>query len=189
MMEMWERTMTKISPLRQMRAACALFAVSILLAACGGPTPYGGADQRGYGYSETRIEQNRYRVKFAGNSATARETVENYLLYRSAELTVDAGYDFFVIETRATDKDTYYRSTFDDFPGYGFYYHRFPYHRGYGYGGSVSTTTRPITQYTAYADIVMFKGAKDDRNVKAFNAADVLRTLGPRIRRPEPPAS
>ena len=160
-----------------------------VIAACGGPTPYGGADNRGYGYSETRIEKNRYRVKFAGNSQTTRETVENYLLYRSAELTKQAGYDFFVIETRATDKDTYYRSTFDDFPGYGFYYHRFPYYGRRGYGGSVTSTTRPISQYTAYADIVMFKGAKNDRDVKAFNAQDVLRTLGPRIQRPAPPSA
>lgn len=166
-----------------------LIAVSMVLgtlvAACGGPTPYGGANDQGYGYSETRIEKNRYRVKFSGNSLTTRETVENYLLYRSAELTKQSGYDYFVIETRATDKDTYYRSTFEDYPGYGFYYHRFPYHR-HGYGGSVSTTTRAVTRYTAYADIVMFKGVKDDRDVKAFDAQDVIEWLGPRIRRPQP---
>ena len=168
----------------------ALAALAFAVAACGAPTPYGGADNRGFGYSETRLEKNRYRVKFAGNSLTTRETVENYLLYRAAELTVQEGYDFFIIETRATDKDTYYRSTFDDFPGYGFYYHRFPYHRRYGgYGGTVTTTTRPISQYTAYADIVMFKGTKDDRNVKAFDASEVLRALGPRIRRPPPPTT
>ena len=177
------------SPFGRVMAIAMTVLVGALVAACGGPTPYGGADNRGYGYSETRIEKNRYRVKFAGNSQTTRETVENYLLYRSAELTKQAGYDFFVIETRATDRETYYRSTFDGYPGYGYYYHRFPYHRGYGYGGSVTTTTRPITQYTAYADIVMFKGSKDERNVRAFNAADVLRTLGPRIRRPPPPSS
>ena len=180
--------MTHYLPFGRISAIAATLILGMFLAACGGLTPYGGADNRGFGYSETRIEKNRYRVKFAGNSQTTRDTVENYLLYRSAELTKQSGFDFFVIETRATDKDTYYRSTFNDFPGYGFYYHRFPYHRGYGYGGSVSTTTRPVSQYTAYADIVMFKGTKNDRDVKAFNAQDVLRTLGPRIQRAVPAA-
>jgi hypothetical protein len=40
------------------------------------------------GYSDQQIESNRFRVSFAGNSLTARETVERYLLYRAAELTV-----------------------------------------------------------------------------------------------------
>ena len=46
---------------------------------------------RGYGFSEQRIEDDRYRITFRGNSSTSRETVENSLLYRAAELTVQTG--------------------------------------------------------------------------------------------------
>lgn len=168
-----------------------LMLVGAFAVACSTPTPYQTTDNRGYGYSETRIEKNRFRVKFSGNSLTRRETVENYLLFRSAELTKMAGYDYFVFSTQATDEKTYYRSTFDGFPGYGHYYHGFDRYGRYGrYGGGVGTTvTTPVTQYTAYADIVMFKGSKNERDVKAFDADDVLNSLGPRIQRPPPPSS
>lgn len=64
------------------------------LTACATPTPYQPA-VRGQavsgGFSDTRIEANRFQVNFAGNSLTSRETVERYLLYRAAELTVAQG--------------------------------------------------------------------------------------------------
>jgi len=59
------------------------------LTACATPTPY-QPNIRGQaasgGYSEVRIEPDRFRVNFAGNSLTSRETVEGYLLFRAAEL-------------------------------------------------------------------------------------------------------
>ena len=58
------------------------------------------------GFAETQIEANRWRVTFSGNSLTSRDTVERYLLYRSAELTVQQGYDWFAAGDRATDKST-----------------------------------------------------------------------------------
>ena len=57
------------------------------------------------GYSEQKIENERYRISFKGNSMTGRETVENYLLFRAAELTLQTGYDTFTIVNRDTDKD------------------------------------------------------------------------------------
>ena len=77
-------------------------ALGLLLAACAGkPTPYQPA-QGGFGYSEQQTEENRYRVSFAGNSATSRQTVEDYLLYRAAELTVQTGHDWFQVVDRNT---------------------------------------------------------------------------------------
>ena len=47
-------------------------ALGLLLAACAAnPTPYQAA-QGGFGYSQQQTEENRYRVTFAGNSATSR---------------------------------------------------------------------------------------------------------------------
>ena len=72
-------------------------AILALLGACKGqPTPYQPAVD-GYGYSEQGIEDNRYRVIFAGNDYTKADTVQNYLLYRAAEVTLDHGYGIYTM--------------------------------------------------------------------------------------------
>ena len=45
-----------------------------LLAGCGQATPYQPA-RDGYGYGEQQIEDNRYRVAFAGNELTTAEAL------------------------------------------------------------------------------------------------------------------
>jgi hypothetical protein len=84
-----------------------------LLAACVTATPYQPAPPRGFGYSEERLDQNKYRVTFRGNSLTKRETVEDYLLYRAAELTLQNGYSHFLIIGRDTEAKTRYRYWID----------------------------------------------------------------------------
>ena len=70
-------------------------ALALGLAACVGPTPYQPmAPERG-GYTEQRLSENQYRVVFAGNERTPPAQVEQFLLRRAAELTVQAGYDWF----------------------------------------------------------------------------------------------
>ena len=89
-----------------------LFA-ALVLTACATPTPYKPADSQGEaGYSDQRLTENRVRVIFRGNSATLRETVENYLLLRSAEVTREAGYSWFEFDTRNTQADTNYYTDF-----------------------------------------------------------------------------
>ena len=86
-----------------------IVSLSLLLAACAGkPTPYQAA-QGGFGYSEQQTEENRYRVSFAGNSASSRQTVEDYLLYRAAELTVQTGHDWFQVFDRNTVQENWQR--------------------------------------------------------------------------------
>ena len=53
-----------------------------------------------------RSRHDRYRISFKGNSLTDRETVENYMLFRAAELTLQSGYDTFTIVNRDTDKNS-----------------------------------------------------------------------------------
>ena len=59
------------------------------LAACATPTTYQpnipGQKAAG-GYSEQRVEENRFRINFQGNTLTSRESVEGYLLFRAAEV-------------------------------------------------------------------------------------------------------
>ncbi|MEQ8806303.1 MAG: hypothetical protein RIE87_11705 [Rhodospirillales bacterium] len=180
---------------------CVLLAVVLGLAACAAPTPYGpasGADgARGHGYWEQGLEDNRIRVTFSGNTVTPRETVENYLLYRAAEITLARGRDHFVVATRGTDKTTAYHTSYDydgpfgfGFgPSFGFYgpgrgwccgFHG--YH-GYSYfGGHAETTSRPVDRYTAHADVVLGRGPKPD-GADAYDARAVIARLAPAITR------
>jgi hypothetical protein len=161
---------------------------ALLLAACASETPYGPrGDGRGYGFAEQRIESNRYRITFRGNSLTSRETVENYLLYRAAELTIQKGYDHFIVVEDDTEKSTSYRTTGGPDPY--FYYgagRRFPY---YGYGfrwgpGFYDNDIREVTRYTAVAYILMYEGEKP-RKSNAYDAESVRDNLREFIRRPE----
>src|SRR3546814_9213446 len=86
-----------------------LFPYTTLFRSCASPTPYQPATGYGFnrtGFSEQRIESNRYMVSFSGNSLTSRETVERYLLFRAAELTVQQGFDHFILVDRNTDRKT-----------------------------------------------------------------------------------
>ncbi|MCP2871715.1 CC0125/CC1285 family lipoprotein, partial [Salmonella enterica] len=85
-----------------------------LLAGCATPTPYqplGAPTGVRGGFSAQQIERDRFRVTLAGTQVTSRERVENYLLSRAAELTVQQGYDGFTMMARDTDKHTSVQST------------------------------------------------------------------------------
>ena len=145
-----------------------------MLAGCGGqPTPYQPATD-GYGYREQQIEDNRYRVTFAGNDLTAADTVQNYLLYRAAELTLDQGYDYFTVVDREVERSTAYWGTADTGLGSGYFTRSGDFIGGLGF---TTYSARPIDRYTAYADIVMFEGEKPKGDVNAYDARDVLRRL------------
>jgi len=83
-------------------------AAALSLAACTTPTPYQplqtGAVSSG-GYTDLRISSDRFRITFQGNTITDRETVESYLLYRAAEVTREAGYDWFSMVERDTERE------------------------------------------------------------------------------------
>jgi hypothetical protein len=166
--------------------------LTVLLAACASPTAYQPLMEHGSGgYSETRIEADRYRVEFTGNSLTARETVEYGLLIRAAELTLQAGGDYFLIVERDTDAKSRLVSTgFDRGPFYAHfspvYYAWSPRHGWVGYRdpfvgfGSAwgRTEYREVTRFKASAEIFIRKGARPD-DPNALDARQVLINLQP----------
>ena len=161
----------------------AVLAPALLIAGCAVPTPYAPAVD-GKGYKEQQLESHRYRVSFAGNSVTPRETVENYLLYRAAEITLQNGKDLFRIVAQETETETRYRTTLSGLSGFGF--HRFPYYYQPVFGSVASGTSRPITSYEAFANIIVVSGEDDSQDDQTYDARDVLQKLGPTIVRPDP---
>lgn len=77
-----------------------VFAIFVL-AGCATPyQPLAFPIGRYGGYTDIPWDANTFRVSFAGNPFTSSQTVEIYLLYRCAELTVQHGHDFFVVVER-----------------------------------------------------------------------------------------
>lgn len=80
-------------------------ALAVLVAACATQTAYQPAPERGaYGHTTTKLTERRYRVTFTGNSLTDKETVQDYMLLRAAEVTLENGYDWFRPVTRETER-------------------------------------------------------------------------------------
>jgi hypothetical protein len=173
-----------------------LAAAVVGLAACSSATPYQPIEGRPYGYASTLLEQDRARVVFRGNSLTDRLTVENYLLYRAAEVTVQNGFDYFVTVNRSTDAETQllqsggtlrprFGGFYSPYIGRLFYDYRYfgpawgwrPFYDPY-FADPVHF--REITRFEATAEILMRKGPKPD-DADAYDAREVLARLRDQI--------
>ena len=130
-------------------------------------TPYQPAVRTHYGYAETQTDVNRVRVSFAGNSDTSRETVELYLLYRAAEVTLQRGYDYFVVADHSVEARTEYAASGPPLPPI-----------------APARRYREISSCTAVSDIIMHRGARPPAAQNAFDARTVYANLAGRISRP-----
>ncbi|PWE17435.1 hypothetical protein DDZ18_07075 [Marinicauda salina] len=82
--------------------------LAVLLAACAATqTVYGPAadTERAIGYSEQRIESDRWRVSFTAGPDASAATAERLALRRAAELTLESGNEWFEIVRRASDRE------------------------------------------------------------------------------------
>lgn len=192
-------------------------ASATVLVACATATPYQPASKPGGfdGFSQTMIENDRARVTFGGNSLTKRDTVENYLLYRAAEMAVERGFDYFELQQRDIEQNKRVSVTpgigfngYDPYFGYSFYrprygwsrpyaYSRFGGYRrgaGFGYRGGFDPfydpffndyDVREITKYRASAEVKFGNGPKPASKDNAFTAREVLQNLSSAITFPE----
>lgn len=166
---------------------------ALALSACATATPYApaGYNNSRYGYADQRIDENRFRVSFSGNSVTSREQVEMSLLLRAAEITLETGNDWFATVNRATERDVRYATSPDPFfyDRYRYWGPSWRYHRGgfwrpwYDPFGP-SFDVREIDRYEAAAEIVVGDGPKPSGDSNAFDAREVVQNLGPRLARP-----
>lgn len=184
--------------------AAVLGASLIMLSACATTTPYQEASKLGAfdGYSQTLIESDRARVSFGGNSLTELETVENYLIYRTAELTKERGYDYYTLIDSDLEVDTRLRSSGSSFSrfgssrfGTGFnnvgfgrrgFGSRGFGRRGFGFGFNRFNDfdLREIKKYRAIAE-VKFGSGPTPEDERSFDASEVIENLGPSIVYPE----
>jgi hypothetical protein len=143
------------------------------------------------GYVDTRINANTVIVSFSGNTLTPQRTVEAYLLYRCAQVTVENGYDYFVVTSTTglamnleiatrnataavTSPGKLYRTNFTT-----------THYKSYRatptamppYGETVDT--QDLDPHGAVAVIKMFSGRIPENLPHAFSATDVIAHLGP----------
>jgi hypothetical protein len=162
------------------RARClAAMGVLLGLAACASAPALYQAATGTLGYSDQQIESNRYRVSFSGNSATPLDKVQDYALYRAAELTLANGADYFKVVSRNTQSNS------GGYGGPSF---------GVGVGGGSGNVGVGLSSilgggyaqgnYTVTMDILTFQGTKPANETDAYDAHEVVRRLEPTIQRP-----
>jgi hypothetical protein len=178
----------------------AILALGGALAACETATPYqplNAGSRTSGGYSDTKITADRWRVSFRGNTLTSRETVETYLLYRAADLTVAQGFDWFEPVDRHTDKKVEVDPAPGFYGGFGYGYGWRPYwrHYGFGYGwrgwdpywGDPFFDTTVTQKFEASAEIVMGHGQRPEGDHRAMDAREVMTNLRPHVIPPKAP--
>jgi hypothetical protein len=72
-----------------------LLLLGVFLSSCA--TPY---QRQGFfiaGYSETQLDKNIFQVSFRGNQNTSRERASDFALLRSAEVTTENGFRYFIV--------------------------------------------------------------------------------------------
>ena len=179
----------------------AIAAALLSLAACATPTPYqplSSASEIEGGYTDRQLAEDRYRVTFAGNMLTERERVESYLLFRSAELTLEKGYDWFLIVDHEMDheiareirRDPAYTPWFGSayaewrpywrYQGQGQAWRDWdPYHGDRFWTHDVDIVT--VERFEATAEIKLGRGQAPAGESQYFDARNVIADIGPRV--------
>ena len=81
-----------------MKKIMVIAASALILLSCAGTPEYVRAEKPGeYGYYDSRVQDNIFRVSFKGKVNTHPTYIKNFLLFRCAELTVESGYQYFMI--------------------------------------------------------------------------------------------
>lgn len=155
-----------------------IFLSALILAACATQPLYSPASRPdGPGYWETRLTENRYRVSFVGRNTTSSEEVKNYALLRAADLTLDAGYDWFKVierETQQTIRDNEPRVSIG--VGTGCYPYGCRVIGSRWYTGVSLDSYRYADRYRTSMEILMGKGEPEDPN-SVYNARELSRNL------------
>lgn len=170
-----------------MRVTATLVLVCVAVAVAGCATPYAKRRWTIAGYSDQRIDKNTFIVSFQANAATSELTVQSYVLLRCAEVTAEAGYDYFVVmgamdsgrSASIAVPGSSTSQTTGQVSGYG----------GTAYG-SATTTTQTTPGYAFgirlpgnTVTIKAFNGEKPEDNPMAYDAEEIITYLGRQVKR------
>ena len=149
--------------------------VALALAACATDAGlyHPASSLRGTGYSEQKLETNRWRVTFTGGPSTPAGVVQDYALLRAAELTLNMGYEWFSVAGRSTvPQDSGYGPRFSGMfgPPCGRFGCRSGLYGGFWYDDYDEN------RLSASLDIVMGKGPKPS-DASTYDAKDVANTI------------
>jgi hypothetical protein len=154
-------------------------AAVLSLGACASLAPYGPQQgPRGQGYSEQRIESDRYRVSYNGVGAPG--PVADMALLRAADLTLDQGYDWFEVTQRYIDGRPDSAGGFRPSVSVGVGSSSGRY-GGYRYSGTstgvgVGLNFQGPSPTSTLLEVRLGRGARPDRG-EAYDAREVRRAL------------
>jgi hypothetical protein len=153
------------------------------------------AGSRTGGYSEEQLGPNRWRLMYSGWSLRSRSRIENYLMFRAAELTHEQGMDWLEVvepaDKRALDTDAAFDEGFAPWPVWqpvwSYYDSRTGWHRWTPWCGErfwAETVSRhSVTRFNAEIEIIVHQGAMPSGDRNAFDAQGVIKRLEPTIDR------
>lgn len=162
------------------RLTFGLIAASALaLGACASLAPYGPQQSaRGQGFSEQRIETDRFRVTYNGVGAVG--PVADRALFRAAQLTVDQGYDWFEVTQRWIDGRPDSAGGVRPSVSIGAGSSRYGGYRSSGVGVGLGFDLSGPQPTSTTLEIVMGRGAKPDRP-EAYDARRVQDAIRNRL--------
>jgi hypothetical protein len=156
------------------------FAIAVsaaALAACATPTVFAPMTRPGgTGYSETRIQSDRYRITFRGGSDADQNRVDELALLRAAQVTLDAGCDWFSIVSRYGEAQPPRGPTLSVGGGTASWGRHSGSSFGMGVGG-IPLGGGPILDETI--EIVLSKGTPPRGAPNAYDAHDIVRSIRP----------
>ena len=160
-----------------MKLAVPLIAAALGLAACAAtPTVYGPAMRAdGVGYSDYRIEQNRFRITFRGGRGAPPEQVADYALRRAADIALAESFDWFQVTDRFMRQEGGYGGGPQVSVGAGGGSGGYRSGVGVGLGTSFDLGGGPALASTI--EVLMGRGPRP-AGVDVYDAHEVARSLG-----------
>ena len=151
-----------------------VFALVLLVFLGTGSGGYKKRDTTGYGYQDTHIQDDIYRVDFEGGSSTELSALKDFTLLRCAELSLEKGYKYFVILDVRSDT----RITVFSAPGPYYRDRRTPYYDSFyydQYNDPATTFAEPVMSHTiqcfrempAGAGALIYDAEQTAGNIKA----------------------
>jgi hypothetical protein len=139
------------------------------------------------GYSEVALDSSTWQVTFCGNNNTSPAVVDRYALYRSAELTAQHGFDYFVVfnnnDAAAVTKTVSHNNTQQTKIE-----HTIDPQTGRSVPVAVTTNSGSSTvtteaSHTVTKTIRMFAGARPADDPNAYDAKSMVTMMAPSIQR------